>query len=80
MAVARNSSYSAHAPADTRELVDELRDEFQEAGIEIADPLWTIGRLDDREEAQNDVQNGNGNGNGAHASKFEDSDSEPTEG
>ena len=59
MAVERDSSYSAHAPADTRELVDELRD----AGIKVADPVWTIGRLDERNQSK-DAQNGNGNGNG----------------
>lgn len=46
MAVERDSSYTAYAPADTRELLDQLREE----GHDIPNPVWTVGRLDEREE------------------------------
>jgi hypothetical protein len=46
MAVERDSSYTAYAPADTRELLDQLREE----GHEIPNPVWTVGRLDEREK------------------------------
>lgn len=44
MAVERDSSYTAYAPADTRELLDQLREE----GHDIPNPVWTVGRLDER--------------------------------
>jgi hypothetical protein len=54
MALERDSSYREHAPADTIELVDQLRED----GIEVKEPVWTVGRLDEREKH---------NGNGSHS-------------
>jgi hypothetical protein len=48
MAVERDSSYTAYAPADTRELLDQLR----KLGHDIPNPVWTVGRLDEREAAK----------------------------
>lgn len=62
MAVERDSSYREHAPADTLELVHQLR----EMGIDVKEPVWTIGRLDERGPAAAPNQT-NGNGNGTHA-------------
>jgi hypothetical protein len=58
MAVERDSSYTTYAPADTRELLDRLRDE----GHEIPNPVWTVGRLDEREKKAADVPDENEDG------------------
>lgn len=53
MAVEHDTSYGPHAPSDMRELVADMR----EKGMEVDNPVWTVGRLDQRRHP-----NGNGNG------------------
>jgi hypothetical protein len=60
MAVERDSSYTAYAPADTRELLDQLREE----GHDIPNPVWTVGRLDEREKEQTAPDTPERNGDG----------------
>lgn len=55
MAVERDTSYGPHAPSDMRKLVEDMRAK----GMPVDNPIWTVGRLDERHPA-----NGNGNGNG----------------
>lgn len=45
MAIARDSSYGGHAPSDIQKLVSELE---KREGIDIPEPVWTVGRLDER--------------------------------
>lgn len=45
MAIARDSSYGRHAPSDIQKLVSELE---KREGIDIPEPIWTVGRLDER--------------------------------
>lgn len=60
MAVERDSSYTAYAPADTRELLDKLRD----MGHDIPNPVWTVGRLDERKGKKKATKPSKGNGSG----------------
>jgi hypothetical protein len=45
MAIARDSSYRDHAPSDIQRLVSEIE---KKEGIDIPEPVWTVGRLDER--------------------------------
>jgi hypothetical protein len=45
MAIARDSSYRDHAPSDIQRLVSEIE---EKEGINIPEPVWTVGRLDER--------------------------------
>lgn len=65
MAVERDSSYSSYAPADTKELVERLREE----GIDIPNPVWTIGRRDERGQTNGNGKHASSNGNGQHPGK-----------
>jgi hypothetical protein len=78
MAVERDKSFTAFAPADLKRLTAEIAHEI---GVDATDPVWSVGRLDPRAERSNGSDdeghngnghhngsgNGNGNGNGSHA-------------
>jgi hypothetical protein len=69
MAVERDKSFTAFAPADLKRLTAEIAPEI---GVDATDPVWSVGRLDPRaargtaqpEEPGGEAHNGNGHHNG----------------
>jgi hypothetical protein len=57
MAVQRDSSYGAYVPSDIQDLLEELAEE----GVDGRNPVWSVGRLDERKAG-----NGNGGSNQPH--------------
>jgi hypothetical protein len=87
MAVERDKSFMAFAPADLKRLTAEIAPEI---GVDAADPVWSVGRLDPRAtrrtaqpgEPGSEAHNGNGhhNGNGNGGGDQADSSRAPTGG
>ncbi len=72
MPVRRQQSYKDHMPSDLRDLIAEV-EASTTSGFKFTDPVWTVGRTDDRraptdvvDRAAPDASKTNGvNGNGA---------------
>ena len=51
MAIERDKSFTAFAPADLKRLTAEIAPEI---GVDATDPVWSVGRLDRRAERPNE--------------------------